>query len=83
MTANDYEAYDLLIGMDAANIRNMYRICGGDPAHKISLLLDYTNSPRDVADPWYTGRFEETWNDIDIGCSCLMEYLQKYGKGVR
>ena len=57
MTRADYDKYDLLIGMDSANIRNMTRICGGDPAGKIHRLLDYTARPGDVADPWYTGDF--------------------------
>ena len=57
MTRADYDRYDLLIGMDSANIRNMMRICGGDPEGKIHRLLDYTARPGDVADPWYTGGF--------------------------
>ena len=57
MTRADYDRYDLLIGMDSANIRNMLRICGGDPEEKIHRLLDYTACPGDVADPWYTGDF--------------------------
>ena len=61
MTRADYDKYDLLIGMDSANIRNMTRICGGDPAGKIHHLLDYTARPGDVADPWYTGDFSATW----------------------
>ena len=57
----DYENYDLLIGMDRANLRDMYHICGGDPDGKLRLLMDYTDRPGDVADPWYTGDFEATW----------------------
>ncbi len=72
MTRRDYEAYDLLIGMDSANLRNMRRICGGDPAGKIRLLLDYTRRPGDVADPWYTGDFAATWRDVDEGCRGLL-----------
>ena len=60
LTGGDYAEYDLLIGMDQANLRNMRRICGGDPEGKLHLLLDYTGSPGDVADPWYTGDFEAT-----------------------
>ena len=63
MTRNDYLRFDLLIGMDVWNLRNMNRICGSDPEGKIHLLLDYTNRPGDVADPWYTGDFEATWRD--------------------
>ena len=75
MTRRDYDRFDLLIGMDSANIRNMNRICGGDPEMKIHLLMDYTNEPRDVADPWYTGNFEATWRDVLEGCQCLLELL--------
>lgn len=68
----DYAQYDLLIGMDRANIRNMNRICGGDPDGKIKLLLDYTARPGDVADPWYTGDFDATWRDVLEGCRELL-----------
>ena len=69
---DDYAAYDLLIGMDSANLRNMRRICGGDPEGKISLLMDWTNRPGDVADPWYTGDFEATWRDVLDGCEAIL-----------
>ena len=72
----DYEHYDYLVGMDSANFRNMQRICGGDPEGKISLLLDHTNRPADVADPWYTGDFEETWQDVLVGCTALLKKIQ-------
>ena len=75
MTAADYDDYDLLIGMDQANLRNMRRICGGDPEGKLHLLLDYTGSPGDVADPWYTGDFEATWRDVLAGCRGLLAAL--------
>ena len=68
MTPADYQDYDLLVGMDRMNERNMRRICGGDPEGKIHLLLDYTDRPGEVADPWYTGDFEETWQDVCAGC---------------
>lgn len=71
MTRSDYDRFDLLIGMDEWNIRNMTRICGGDPERKIHKLLDFTNRPGDVADPWYTGNFEATWQDVLLGCQCL------------
>lgn len=81
LTKSDYNAFDLLIGMDSANLRNMRRICGGDPDGKIHLLLDYTGHPRDVADPWYTGDFEETWQDVLAGCQGLLKELsQKRGE---
>ena len=72
----DYSEYDLLIGMDQANIRNMDRICGGDPQRKIHLLLDYAGRPgQEVADPWYTGDFEIAWQDISQGCQGLLKEL--------
>ena len=71
----DYEKYDLLIGMDHANIRNMYRICGGDFAGKMSLLMDHTARPGNVADPWYTEDFESTWRDVLEGCQGLLREL--------
>lgn len=75
LTNGDYEKYDLLIGMDKANLRNMYRICGGDFADKMHLLMDYTDHPGDVADPWYTDDFETTWKDVLAGCQGLLESL--------
>ncbi len=72
MTRADYQRFDLLIGMDDWNIRNMRRICGGDPENKIVKLMDYTNRPGDVADPWYTGDFEATWQDVLLGCQALL-----------
>ena len=71
----DYAEYDLLIGMDRANIRNMSRICGGDPEGKIRLLMDYSDRPGEVADPWYTGDFEATWQDVEAGCRGLLKSL--------
>ena len=70
---DDYRAYDLLIGMDGANLRNMTRICGGDPEGKLHLLMDYTDRPGEVADPWYTGDFEATWRDVEEGCRGLLK----------
>jgi protein-tyrosine phosphatase len=75
MTRRDYDRFDLLIGMDSWNFRNMNRICGGDPEMKIRLLMDFTADPRDVADPWYTGNFEATWRDVSEGCQQLLDYL--------
>jgi len=73
LTRADYNRFDLLIGMDRANLRNMTRICGGDPDRKIRLLLDYTDCPGDVADPWYTNDFETTWRDVLAGCHGLLD----------
>lgn len=75
MTRLDYSRYDLLIGMDSWNIRNMRAISGGDPEGKIRMLMDYTNRPGDVADPWYTGDFEATWRDVLEGCEALLSQL--------
>ena len=75
MRRSDYERFDLLIGMDEWNIRNMTRISNGDPENKIHKLLDFTQRNEDVADPWYTGDFEATWQDVTEGCQCLIEYL--------
>ena len=81
LTKNDYKEFDLLVGMDGANLRNMHRICGGDPDGKIHLLLDYTDRPGDVADPWYTDDFEATWQDVLAGCHGLLrELLQRQGE---
>lgn len=79
LRAADYGRWDLLIGMDRANLRNMGRVCGGDPEGKIHLLLDFTSRPGDVADPWYTGDFERTWQDVLEGCRGLLERLKKEG----
>ena len=76
MTRDDYQRFDYLIGMDEYNRRNMTRICGGDPDGKISLILDWTDHPRDVADPWYTDRFEATWNDVNAGCRALLKKMR-------
>ena len=75
MTRADYDRFDLLIGMDTWNIRNMKRICGNDPQEKIHQLMDYTDRPGDVADPWYTGDFETTWRDVLEGCEGLLASL--------
>ena len=71
----DYERYDLFIGMDSANIRNMHRILGGDPLGKIRKLMDYTDRGGDVADPWYSDRFDIAYRDIHEGCEKLFETL--------
>ena len=77
MTRSDCQRFDLLIGMDTWNIRNMERISGGDPDGKIHQLMDYTRRPGDVADPWYTGDFEATWRDVLEGCTALLETLKQ------
>lgn len=71
----DYDKYDLFIGMDSNNIRNMMKIFGSDPKGKIHKLLEYTNDSGDVADPWYSGRFDTAYNDILRGCTALINSL--------
>ncbi len=76
VTRADYDYYDMLICADSNNIRNLRRITGGDPDGKISLVLDHTSRPgRDVDDPWYSGDFETTWNDVSAGCAGLLREL--------
>lgn len=75
LTRRDYDEYDMLIGMDSYNIRNMKRMCGGDPDGKIHLLMDFTNRPGEVADPWYTGDFSATYRDCMEGCEGLLRRL--------
>lgn len=75
MTRADYRYFDYLVGMDDENIYDMKDIAGGDPGHKIYKLLDFTDHPRDVADPWYTRKFDRTWEDVVDGCEGLLMYL--------
>lgn len=72
---SDYDKYDLFIGMDKANIRNMQRILGGDPDGKIRKLMEYTDRGGDVADPWYSGRFDVAYRDIYDGCEGLLRSI--------
>lgn len=80
MTRDDYLEYDYLIGMDSANIRNMTRIACGDEQQKIYKLLTFAGSDRDVADPWYTGDFDATYQDVMDGCLGFLDYLKTEGK---
>lgn len=77
LTRHDYSEYDYLIGMDEWNLKNMKRILGDDPDRKLSRLLDYTNHPRDIADPWYTGDFDATCQDILNGCQALLQHIKE------
>lgn len=74
---NDYDKYDLFVGMDSANIRNMLRIFGSDPDGKVRKLMDYTDRGGDVADPWYSDRFDVAYQDILEGCTALLKAVQK------
>ena len=75
LTRADYEKYDLFVGMDSANVRNMHRTFGSDPEGKVTKLLDFALGG-DVADPWYTGDFETTYKDVLRGCKALLEKLE-------
>ena len=78
MTCADYQRFDLIVGMDQWNMRNMLRICGSDPEGKIKLLMDFTERPGEVADPWYTGNFDATWRDVLEGCTGLLDWLERH-----
>lgn len=77
MTKEDYTYYDYIIAMDRFNIRNMTKFVGNDPDNKISLLMDFTSHPKDVADPWYTGDFDTTWDDVYEGCVGILNRLSR------
>lgn len=80
MKKSDYEKYDYLIGMDDWNIKNINRIIGQDPENKVHKLLDFTDNPRAIADPWYTGDFDKTYEDVKEGCEAFLEYLKQQGE---
>jgi len=80
LTKKDYEKYDYLIGMDTWNIRNMMRILGNDPKGKVYKLLSFAGKGDDIADPWYTGNFDETYRDVVEGCNGFIDFLIKEGK---
>ena len=71
----DYEYYDYIIAMDSENIKDIEYIVGKDKDNKIKRLLDYTNNPRNIKDPWYTGNFDETYDDVVEGCEAFIKYL--------
>ena len=76
ITAADYGIYDVIIGMDRANMRNMSRMLGEDTDNKYHLLLEFAGQARDIDDPWYSGDFDKAWDDIETGCRGLLEYLK-------
>ncbi|MCQ2286333.1 MAG: low molecular weight phosphotyrosine protein phosphatase [Bacteroidales bacterium] len=76
MTRKDYEYYDFVIAMEQKNLKHIRFIIGEDDQNKLSLLMDYTDHPHDVADPWYTGNFNITWNDLNEGCTALLRTLE-------
>lgn len=77
MRYEDYDRYDIILGMDHENMRDMHRLWPNDPAKKIHMLMDYTKRPGEVADPWYTGDFAKTWKDVLEGCTLLLETIKK------
>ena len=77
LTRRDYEHYDLLVAMDDNNVRNMHRMLSGDPQGKICKLLSFTGEAGNVADPWFTGRFAETFADVERGCRALLDALER------
>lgn len=72
----DYAHYDWLVGMESVNLRNMRRICGGDPEDKMRLLLSFAGNGGEIDDPWYTGRFEEVYAQIAAGCGAMLDFLE-------
>ena len=79
LTPSDYTAWDYLIGMDSRNMANMKRIVGEDREGKLLRLLDFTGTPGDIADPWYTGDFDRTYEDIKRGCEAFLDYIMSAG----
>ena len=77
---SDYDKYHYLLGLEQRNIRNMMRILGRDPKKKVHRLLDYSNNPRDIADPWYTGNFDSTYRDVVEGCEAFLDMLVREKK---
>ena len=75
MTKDDYKYYDYIIAMDTCNVKNINRIIGADLEHKVSLLLSHAGDYRDIADPWYTGNFEETYDDVVEGCKAFLKKI--------
>ena len=78
ITTADYNKYDYLIAMDDENIYYMNRVWGPDPDHKIKMLLSFAGKDRDIADPWYTGNFDQTYDDIIEGCTAFLEALNNH-----
>lgn len=77
MRKEDYNKFNYIIGMDEMNLRNIMRILRSDPENKVHLLLDYTDRPGAIADPWYTGNFEATYRDVCEGCEGFLNSLVK------
>ena len=79
LSRSDYDKFDYIIGMDTWNMKNINRILGGDPEGKVSKLLAWSGDGRDIADPWYTGNFDETYDDVLEGCEAFLTFLLENG----
>lgn len=77
ITRSDYEKFDYILVMEEYNIPRLMRIIGEDDENKVSRLLDFTDNPKDIEDPWYSGNFEKVFNEISFGCKCFLEYLKE------
>lgn len=80
LKTTDYDKYDYIIAMETSNLRGIMQIIKKDPQNKVSRLLDFTTNPHDIADPWYTGNFDQTYDDVYAGCIALLEYLKQHNK---
>ena len=75
MTKEDYDKYDYILGMDDENMRYITKIIGSDPVHKVYMLMDFAGEHRSIADPWYTGNFDATFDDVMRGCQGLLKHI--------
>ena len=82
MCKEDYEKFDYILGMETRNIQNIKRIVGEDTEHKIYRLLDFSENPRDIADPWYTGNFDSTYYDVLDGCQSFLKFIKNFKKSI-
>lgn len=80
MTKEDYNKFDYILGMETKNVENILRIVGEDKENKVCRLLDFSDSPRNISDPWYTGDFDITYYDVEDGCSKFLEYIMEKKK---
>ena len=80
LVEDDYKKFDLLIGMDRRNVNNMRLLFGGDPEYKLKRLLDYTDAPGDISDPWYSLDFQTAWKEIYRGCTALLRIINEKGE---
>lgn len=76
----DYQKFDYILAMEDKNVRDILKIVGEDPENKVHRLLDFTENPRNIADPWYTGNFDSSYYDIEYGCEKFLEHLINFMK---